>query len=94
MYQTTKQENLPQIQIDEAMDSVSSFEVLEEVDEPGEYYEDPFGDQTDVHALEKVFVYRIELRKTYICIYEGERYEDCPCWKVGTESWLHLHGYF
>ena len=66
MYQTTKQENLPQIQIDEAMDSISSFEVLEEVDEPGEYYEDPFGDQTDVHALEKVFVYLILLRKTYL----------------------------
>ena len=56
MYQTTKQQNLPQIQIDEAMDSLSSFEVLEEVDEPGEYYEDPFADQTDVLAFKKVKV--------------------------------------
>ena len=54
MYQTTKQENLPQIQIDEARDSISSFEVLEEVDEPGEYYEDPFADQTDALAFKKV----------------------------------------
>ena len=54
MYQTTKQENLPQIQIYEARDSVSSFEVLEEVDEPGEYYEDPFADQSDVLAFKKV----------------------------------------
>ena len=54
MYQTTKQENLPQIQIDEAMDSISSFEVLEEVDEPGEYCEDPFADQTDVLEFKKV----------------------------------------
>ena len=54
MYQTTKQENLPQIQIDEARDSISSFEVLEEVDEPGEYYEDPFADQTDAVAFKKV----------------------------------------
>ena len=54
MYQTTKQENLPQIQIDEAKDSISSFEVLEEVDEPGEYHEDPFADQNDVLAFKKV----------------------------------------
>ena len=53
MYQT-RPENLPQIQIDEARESISSFEVLEEVDEPGQYYEDQFADQTDVVAFTKV----------------------------------------
>ena len=62
MYQTqaqaSKQENLPQIHIDEAEDfdsqDISSFEVLEEVDEPGDFHEDPFADQIDVIALKKV----------------------------------------
>ena len=92
MYQTMKQENLPQIQIDEAGDSISSFEVLEEVDEPGEFYEDPFADQTDELAFKKVIIER--RLPTFNCnICEGERYEGCPCWKASIESWVHLHGY-
>ena len=60
MYQSSQIENLPQIQIDEAGDidppdpEVSAVEVLEEVDEPGEFHEDPFADQTDIIALKKV----------------------------------------
>ena len=60
MYQSSKTENLPQIQIDEAGDidppdpEVSAVEVLEEVDEPGEFHEDPFADQTEIIAPKKV----------------------------------------
>ena len=57
MYQSAKPENLPQIQIDEAEDidsSVSAVEVLEEVDEPGEFHENPFADQTEIVSVKKV----------------------------------------
>lgn len=68
MYQT-RPENLPQIQIDEARESISSFEVLEEVDEPGQYYEDQFADQTDVIAFTKVRPKTKGLEKFYIVLF-------------------------
>ena len=61
MYQPAKPENLPQIQIDEDGElsslNYSSFEVLEEVDEPGEYHEDPFAEQIDVVEFKRVRIH-------------------------------------